>query len=128
MKTNSYRDLVVWEKGVALATEVFRTTRALSYRDHQAIGVQIQRAAVSIPSNIAEGWARGLGGGYPFHLRIALGSEAELQTELEIAKRSGVIAETVGDLLLVQTAEVGRMLHGLFDAVSVKRTRAKEPY
>jgi four helix bundle protein len=121
MTVNSYRDLIVWQKGVALATDVFTTARAMPYRDHMGIGVQLQRSAVSIPSNVAEGWARGLGRSYPFHLRVALGSEAELQTELEIALRARMITASVGERLLLQTAELGRMLHGLFDAVSATR-------
>jgi four helix bundle protein len=61
MTITSYRDLLVWQKGIVLATEVFKTAKALPYRDHQGIGLQLQRAAVSIPSNVAEGSARGLG-------------------------------------------------------------------
>ena len=121
MGNASYRDLVVWQKGVVLATDVFNVARTLSYRDHQAIGSQMQRAAVSIPSNVAEGWARGRGRYYPLHVRFALGSEAELQTELEVAMRAGVISASVATPLLLQTAEVGRMLNGLLLSVSHSR-------
>jgi four helix bundle protein len=65
MTITSYRDLLVWQKGIVLATEVFKTAKALPYRDHQGIGLQLQRAALSIPSNVAEGWARGLGAHIP---------------------------------------------------------------
>jgi four helix bundle protein len=109
------------QKGIVLATEVFKSAKALPYRDHQGIGLQPQRAAVSIPSDVAEGWARGLGRSYPFHLRVAPGSEAELQTDLEICIRAGVLSEPVGESLLMQTSELGRMLHGLLNAVESKR-------
>jgi len=120
MSINSYRELLVWQKGIDLATDVFRTARALPLRDHLAIGTQLQKAAVSIPANVAEGWARGPGRSYPFFLRVAIGSEAELQTELEIAIRAGVVGEAIGAPLILRTAEVGRMLNGLLSAVSYR--------
>jgi four helix bundle protein len=78
----------------------------------------MQRAAVSILSNVAEGWARGKGRSYPLQVRFALGSEAELQPELEIAMRAGVISASVAGPLLQRTIEVGRMLNGLVLSVS----------
>jgi four helix bundle protein len=109
MTLTSYRDLIVWQKGVV------------------GIGLQLQRAAVSIPANVAEGWARGAGRAYPFHLRVALGSEAELQTELEICVRAGVLSKPVGTSLLMQTTEVGRMLQGLLSSVEPKQRGVTKP-
>jgi four helix bundle protein len=118
MSITSYRELIVWQKGIELATDIFKTTRGLPPRDQWALGVQIQKAAVSIPANVAEGWARGTGRAYPFFLRVAIGSEAELQTELEIAIRAGIINGTAGPPLIARTAEVGKMLNGLLRSVS----------
>ena len=73
---------------------------------------QMRRAAVSIPSNVAEGKAIG-GRSYPRHLKIAIGSESELETQIELAKRLRFIEATEADRLMSQTSEVGRMLAGL---------------
>lgn len=117
MPIHSYRDLLVWQKAVVLATDVYRLAREFERRD-RTLAEQLQRAAVSIPSNVAEGWARGPGRSYRFHLRVALGSEAELQTQIEIALRAGVVSPATGHGLLAQTSEVGRMLRRLASAVS----------
>jgi four helix bundle protein len=77
---------------------------------------QIRRAAVSIASNIAEGKAIG-GQSYPRHIRIALGSEAELQTQIELAHRLGMLASRDVEQLLDQASEVGRMLSGLLKSL-----------
>jgi four helix bundle protein len=95
MPIHSYRDLVVWQKAVVLATDVYRLARGFERRD-RTLADQLQRAAVSIPSNVAEGWARGAGRSYRFHLRVALGSEAELQTQIEIAIRAGGVSNAAG--------------------------------
>ena len=77
---------------------------------------QIRRAAVSIPSNIAEGRAIG-GGRFLHHIRIALGSEAELQTQIELAVRRSYITTDGARALLDDAAEVGRMLHAMLNAL-----------
>ena len=77
---------------------------------------QIRRAAVSIPSNIAEGKAIG-GQSYPHHVKIALGSEAELETQIELARRLKFLPETDAATLSECASEVGRMLAGLLRAL-----------
>ena len=118
MPIQSYRDLVVWQKAMSLATEAYKAARALPHHDRTTLGTQLQRSAISIPSNIAEGWARGHGRTYVFHLRIALGSEAELQTQLELAERVGIIAPATTRALLDDAAEVGRLLRALVAALN----------
>ena len=108
----SFRDLSVWQKAMKLAERIYATSEGLPR--HEAFGLtsQIRRAAVSIPSNIAEG--KGIGGqSYVRHLRIALGSEAELQTQIELASRLKMLSAADADRLLSEASEVGRMLRGL---------------
>ena len=82
-----YRDLEVWQLSMTLVEEVFAVCARLP--DGQRFGLvsQLQRAAVSVPSNIAEGHAKRSGKDYPRHLKIAAGSLAELETQLELCVR-----------------------------------------
>ena len=82
-----YRDLEVWQLSMQMVEWVFGLTPLLP--DHQRFGLisQMQRAAVSVPSNIAEGHAKRSSKDYPRHLRIAAGSIAELETQLELCVR-----------------------------------------
>jgi len=108
----SFRDLKVWQKGMDLAVSVYTISEQLPNSERFGLTSQIRRAVVSIPSNVAEGKAIG-GQSYPHHLKIALGSEAELQTQIELAKRLEMLDEAEAIRLLEQTSEVGRMLVGL---------------
>jgi four helix bundle protein len=119
----SYRDLTVWQKSIALAERVYIATERLPRSEAYGLTSQMRRAAVSIPSNIAEGKAGG-GNGYQRQLRIALGSEAELQTQIELAARLKMLSRTDADKLLSETSEVGRMLSGLLKSLRPSGRRA----
>ena len=108
----SFRDLTVWQRGMDLAQNVYNTTEALPRTELFGLTSQLRRSAVSIPSNVAEGKAVG-GRSYVRHVRIALGSEAELQTQIELACRLKMISATDRQKLLNETSEVGRMLSAL---------------
>jgi len=82
-KIISFRDLEPWQLGMNLVVSIYRATEALPRSELYGLISQMCRAAVSIPSNIAEGHARRSDGAYLNHLRIALGSQAELLTEIE---------------------------------------------
>ena len=112
----SFRDLTVWQKGVVLAVRVCTTTESFPRSQLYGLTSQMQRASVSIPSNVAEGKAVG-GRAYLRHIRIALGSEAELQTQIEIAVRLKLVAQGDAQKLLAETSEVGRMLSALLRAL-----------
>lgn len=85
MKVNSYRDLLVWQKAVDLVTEIYRLTRQYPKDELYGITGQLRRAAVSIPSNIAEGQARLSTGEFRQFLGNAKGSLAEVETQLVIS-------------------------------------------
>jgi len=83
----TYRDLVAWQVGMDLAAAVLRAADLLPTDQRFALGMQMRRAAVSVPSNIAEGFGRGAGKEFRRFLVIARGSLFELQTQAELARR-----------------------------------------
>lgn len=108
-----YTELLVWQKAMDLVAETYQLTRLLPSDERFGLVTQMQRAAVSIPSNIAEGHGRKSTGAYLNHLSIAAGSLAELETQFHIAVRLNYAEATCIEPLLLQTAEIGRMLSGL---------------
>jgi len=111
MKT--YRDLIVWQKAMALVTEIYKVTKSFPRREDYGLTSQIRRCAVSIPSNIAEGYGRHSRNEYVRFLQIALGSLYELQTQLEIAANLGYLKEDDFNRLYEMTREIERMLSSL---------------
>jgi len=116
MKTNitrSYKDLVVWQKGIALAKLVYQLTKNFPSEEKFGLVAQMRRAAVSVPSNIAEGQARHTTGEFIQFISHAEGSVAELDTQLilsiELKFCSGTAAERAFTLL----GEIRRMLNAL---------------
>jgi four helix bundle protein len=112
----SFRDLEVWRKSMDLAVEIYGSSEAFPSSDRFGLTSQMRRAAVSVASNIAEGKAIG-GQGYRRHIKIALGSNAELQTQIELAQRLCRFPDQTATDLLQRAAEVGRMLAGLLKAL-----------
>ena len=86
-KTHSYKDLLVWHKAIELSVAVYATTEKLPREEIYGLTSQMRRAAVSIGSNIAEGRMRGTRNDYIHFLQMAYGSAAELDTQIEIAKK-----------------------------------------
>ena len=87
MILNSYRDLIVWQRGIELVCAIYTLTEQFPREEIYGLTAQMRRASVSIPSNIAEGRRRGTRKEYVQFLRIAFASGAELETQIEIAKR-----------------------------------------
>jgi len=107
-----YSDLQIWQKAMDLVTEVYQVTHSFPAEERFGLATQLQRAAVSIPSNIAEGHGRKATKVFINHLSIANGSLMELETQVQIAKRLGYLETTTVDSILIKTGELGRMLHG----------------
>jgi len=103
-----------------LTENIYRATESFPSRETYALANQLQRAAVSIPSNIAEGHARRSTKDYLRFVSISQGSLAEAETQLELAHRLGYIPEAELLGLFEQTREIGRMLHGLRSALTAK--------
>jgi four helix bundle protein len=109
----SFRDLDAWRASMKLAVEAYAVAKQLPSTERFELSAQIRRAAVSVPSNVAEGQASGFGGRYRHHVRIALGSWAELVTHLELLKLLNLIASaSLGDFE-AQLERTGKLLHGL---------------
>jgi four helix bundle protein len=108
----SYRDLEVWQKAMDLVVESYRLTRLLPKSEMFGLSSQIQRAAVSIPANIAEGHGREHLGDYLHHLSIASGSLMEVETHLLIMTRLYLTMDEV-NCALDMVRELDRMLSGL---------------
>jgi four helix bundle protein len=117
-----YRDLIVWQRAMAVVVDVYRLTDGFPTHERYGLVQQVRRAAVSIPSNIAEGHGRDHLGDYLRLLSVANGSLMEVETQMLIARQLGYLTATEEGALLNKTAEVGRMLSGLTGALK-KRTR-----
>ena len=108
-----YRELRVWQSGMELVTEVYQVTQSLPKSEIFGLTAQLQRAAVSIPANIAEGHARDSSKEYLHHLSFAMGSLAELETLLILTKTLKYSDPSNIDRLLVKSAAEGKMLRAL---------------
>lgn len=106
-----FKSLLVWQKAIELADGINRAAKQLPREEEYGLASQIKRAAISIPSNIAEGSRRGTRRDYLQFIRIANGSLAELETQLILLKRW--YPRTKTEHLEEQAREVGRMLSGL---------------
>ena len=113
----SYRDLVAWNKAMELVTEIYRVTKNFSKEELFGLMSQLRRAAVSIPSNIAEGKGRLSKGEFRQFLGNARGSLAEVETQIVIAQNLSYLDETETNKLLAMVEEVGKILNGLLSAV-----------
>ena len=121
MAIKSYRDLKVWQKAMDLVVESYRVVSLLPKNEVYSLATQIQRAAVSIPANIAEGHGREHLGDYLHHLSRANGSLMELETHFLIASKLSYITEPQLELALRDTGELGRMLSGLISKLRARR-------
>ena len=114
----SFQDLLVWQKAMELVEEVYRLARLLPTEETYALSDQMRRAAVSIPSNIAEGQARNSTKEFLKFLAIAKGSNAELQTQCLICQRLSYVSETDMQSALTLSTEIGKMLNSLITNLS----------
>jgi len=116
----SFRDLDAWKASMKLALEAYSVAKQLPSTERFELSAQIRRAAVSVPSNVAEGQANGFGRRYRYHVRIALGSWAELVTHLELVK----LLKLLGPASLLdfeaQLEKTGQLLHGLHRSLKLR--------
>ena len=113
----SFRDLLVWQKSIDASVRIYKLTRKFSRDDQSSLGHQCRKSAVSIPSNIAEGFSRHSKATYIQHLWMSHASAAELETQLEIAHRTGAMDKGDLDVLTEDLREIGRMINGLVNAL-----------
>ena len=120
MPGSSFRDLRVWQGGIDLVESVYRATQTFPKHELYGLASQMQRAAVSVSSNIAEGHTRASSKEYLHHVSIAQESLSELQTQLEIAVRLDYCSYEQYDQLFDQAASVSRQLYALRNALMKK--------
>jgi four helix bundle protein len=109
----SYQDLVAWQQAMVLAETVYQATRAFPTEEKYGLTAQMRRCAVSIASNIAEGQARASRGELLQFIGHARGSLAELNTQLILSSRLGMLTPNSEEQLAQLIARVGRLLNGL---------------
>ena len=116
----NYRELIVWQDGIKLAKTVYKLTGKFPKHEVYALADQIRRAVVSVPSNIAEGQARKSPGAFRRFLHIALGSLAEVDTQLILAQEFGYIDQKDVDLLDEQIQVLRKKLYALINSLPAK--------
>ncbi len=109
----SYRDLKVWRKGIDLAKTVYALTQKFPKYEMYGLADQLRRSAVSVPSNIAEGQARQHTGEFRQFLHMALGSAAEVDTQVVLAFELGYITEKEADEIQERIVEIRKMTYAL---------------
>ncbi len=117
-KVRTHRDLDVWRKSIDLVTLIYKYTADYPKDEMYGLTSQIRRCAVSIPSNIAEGSARTTKKDFSHFLAIALGSVAELETQLIISKNLNYLPETVLNELMPELISIRRMTLGLRKSIN----------
>jgi four helix bundle protein len=124
MASQNYRDLVAWQKAMDLAELVYHVTAG--YPKHELYGLSSQNraAAISVPSNIAEGQGRRSRREFLHHLSIAHGSLREVETQVLLARRLGYLKEEQTGRLMELAGEVGRLLNGLYNSLANERESA----
>jgi len=113
MQTRHYRDLQVWQRSMSLAREIYAVTEGFPKKEQFGLVSQIRRAAVSVPSNIAEGRGRTTAKSFALFLSQARGSLYELQTQVELAGDLGFVGKERAQSVMSEAAEIASMIQGL---------------
>ena len=118
-----FEDIDAWQKARQLANAVYQVTRTGNFARDFALRDQVRRAAVSVISNIAEGYERGGNKEFLQFLSLARGSCGELRAQLYLASDQGYVSSQVSQSLLAQTTEIGRMIAGLMQYLQQTQIR-----
>lgn len=113
MKSHNFRNLKVWQLSMELVEEVYKVTSQFPKEELFGLTSQLKRSAVSVPSNIAEGSAKSSEKDFSRFLEISMGSSCELETQLILAQRLGMLSEESLNSLITQLHEVQKMVTGL---------------
>ncbi|HPO55898.1 MAG TPA: four helix bundle protein [Ignavibacteriaceae bacterium] len=120
IEMSTHKDLIVWKKSIEFVTEVYKITGTFPSEEKFGLVSQLRRAAVSIPSNIAEGAARNHDKEFIQFLSISLGSASEIETQLIMSLNLNFISEDVFNELNLQNMEIKKMLSGLIKSIKNK--------
>jgi four helix bundle protein len=117
-KVSHFRELHVWQRGMDIVETVYRVSATFPKSELYGLTGQVRRAAVSVPSNIAEGHTRASTKEYLNHVSMAQGSLAEVETQLEVASRLGYLASAELGAVLEQAAVLGKQMYALRNALA----------
>jgi len=123
----NYKELVVWQKAKEFAVAIYRATEAFPKTERFGLTSQLQRSAVSVPANIAEGWGRGSTKEYIQFLTVARGSLMELETHLIISGDLGYLKPSQLEQSQRQVESIGQMLNRLIQALQSRREPSAKP-
>ena len=116
IEIKSYKDLLIWQKGINIVVNVYELTEEFPKEERYALTSQLKRAALSIPSNIAEGYGRSSTQSYIYFITIARGSLFELETQLILAEKLKLIKnEKLFDNLMNQIIEESKMINSFIN-------------
>jgi four helix bundle protein len=115
--SGTYTDLQVWQAAMDLVEDIYRITKTFLKEETYGLTVQLRRAAVSVPSNIAEGKGRSSEKELAQFLCHSRGSLFEIETQINLARRLGYIDVTKADAILQKAARVGQLLNGLLRSI-----------
>jgi len=121
----AFKDLDAWQQAMHLVERVYKATALFPREELYGLTSQMRRAAVSVPSNVAEGYCRRSTKAYAYHVSVALGSHAELETCIDLACRLGFLHAEERDAFEAITNSVGRLLSGLHRSLEDKLAGAK---
>jgi four helix bundle protein len=127
---SSYRNLLAWQKGMDLVDEIYLTVKTFPRSEMFVLNIQMRKAAMSVPCNIAEGQGRYSLRDFRHYLRQARASALELETECLIAMRQRYVSQERADALIAQIMEVIRLVNGLIRYINRQlrlRTANREP-
>ena len=123
MNLKSYRELTVWQKSMNMVRNIYSATYTFPKEEMYGLTSQIRRTAVSVPSNIAEGYGRNTTKDFINFLYFARGSLFELQTQLEISVDLNFLSVEKGNSLIEETTEIAKMLHSMLNKLENKLTK-----
>jgi four helix bundle protein len=118
MKVRNYQELIVWQRAMDLVEQVYSISKSFPREEMYGLTSQLRRAAVSIPSNIAEGQGRRTTADFVRHLSISYGSLREVETQILIAARLQYLSTEGCRGILEMAGEVGRLLNGLMSSLA----------
>ena len=118
---NTYQELTAWQKAFSLCLDTYRASRRFPKTEAYGLAAQMQRAAVSVPSNIAEGFGRRTTPDFLRSLYIAYGSICELQTQIMLAAELGYLQQDESDSLLQTSGDVERLTKAFIRSLEKKR-------
>ncbi len=115
-----YKELVVWQRAVELATQIYKMTSEFPSAERFGLTAQIRRAVTSVPANIAEGWARSSTREYMQFLFISRGSLSELETHLIVSRNLGLLQPSHLADAQAEIEQIGKMVNGLIQSLRAR--------